>query len=51
MQYPAKRIMIIAGGISIIYLKKALFDDQNSYAAVLIITVDFKITYVISRII
>jgi hypothetical protein len=42
----ADRMMIIAGGISMMYLQTVVFVDKNIYAAICAINVDFKIIYV-----
>jgi hypothetical protein len=39
-------IMVIAGGISMMYLQTVVFVDKNIYAAICAINVDFKIIYV-----
>ena len=46
MQRIASRIMIVAGGISMMDLQKLVIANENIYPTVRIIIVDFKISYI-----
>jgi hypothetical protein len=45
----ADRMMIIAGGISMMYLQTIVLAYENIYVAVRAINVDFKTSYIVSR--